>query len=357
VLTEYSANSRFNEADEARYLDELLHAWFSHPSTVGFTSWGFKDDIIWTDNAFLFRKDWSLKPAGEAWLGNVFGEWWTEEDGRTNEKGRVSVRGFKGDYQVEVRHAGKRQRAEVHLGEGGQRVVITMDETASPDEPATRLGSYNPWTTGKLPSVTHENPDDVPLRTVRISSQGGAGAVALVPESETPSPGVFSLYDKTGTHRDAYVRFDLSALSRGDQPDRAVLHLAIHEKDPESSRIRIHALSPRFESGKGESGLDWSPRTLSTENAPGRASTDGGFDLGDARVLYVGDLDIKEVHSGAEKVEFSNRELRRLVGESVGRTLTLILSAPDAGSISFSGPGAEHSVLPPPELELEIPVR
>ncbi|MDF3129331.1 endo-1,4-beta-xylanase [Kiritimatiellaeota bacterium B1221] len=342
-LTEYSANSRFTESDEARYLDELLHAWFSHPATVGFTAWGFKDDLIWTDNAFMFREDWSLKPAGRAWLKRIYQDWWTEVDGKTDDQGQFQTQGFKGEYVVEVRHAGRRQQLDVHLGDEGTNVKISLDnEQAEVDVPETRLGSFNPWTTGKLPAVREANIQETGLVTT-VSVEDGTGAWALVPADPEPHNGNFRLRDDQQNARDLYLRFDLSRVNPDMELNAVTLHTALRAAGAKPGRIRIHALSHRFVNTENELGLDWMPTKINLENAPGRSAVDGGFDLGDARVLYVGDLDVAESKPGSELV-FRSRELRRVAAESAGAGLTLILSAPDEGVLSVAAPALKLEV-------------
>ncbi len=350
-LTEYSANSRFSEADEARYLDELLHAWFSHPATVGFTVWGFKDDLIWTDNAFMFRKDWSLKPAGLAWLKKVYGEWWTEADGVTDAGGRFTLRGFKGDYEVEIRTAGKKIRKAFQLGGEGADVVVTLDQLTELDSEESRMGSFNPWTEGKLPPVRTSSVEETGT-LVTVSVEKGNGASALVPADLVPQKGIYLLRDKEQQAHDLYLRFDLSELKTGKNLNAVTLQVALAEAGDKPGRIRIHALSHRFVNTENELGLDWVPGKLNAKNAPGRSATDGGFDLGDARVLYVGDFDLGKSQAGSVHT-FSSRELRRVAAESAGHGLTLILSAPDAGQLSIVAPGNAHEISPP-ALTLEV---
>ncbi|WFB36256.1 endo-1,4-beta-xylanase [Kiritimatiellota bacterium B12222] len=344
-LTEYSANSRFTEADEARYLDELLHAWFSHPATVGFTTWGFKDDLIWTDNAFLFRKDWSLKPAGLAWLKRVYGDWWTDADGKTDANGEVSMRGFKGDYELEIRVGGRKMRRAVGLGDEGLSVEVSLKDFTELDDPATRLETLNPWTLGKLPAVVDRD-DEGGVEEVSVAVDAGEGALALVPPMDAEINGAYALAMDNEPSRALYMRFDLSEISREQVLDTVNLRFSLANADANPGRIQIYALSHRFVSGQGELGLDWQPALLNAENAPGRSASDGGFDLGDARVLYVGDVELGDAKPGVAQ-SFTSRELRRVAGESAGSGLTLMLVAPDAATLSIAGPGGEEDLLLP----------
>lgn len=101
-ITEYDTNEAVDDELAATYLRDFLTIVFSHESTDGFMMWGFWDGAHWYDNAPLFYQDWTLKPAGEAFIDLVYHQWWTEESGQTDANGEFKVRGFKGKYKVTV---------------------------------------------------------------------------------------------------------------------------------------------------------------------------------------------------------------------------------------------------------------
>ncbi len=101
-ITEYDTDEAVGDELAATYLRDFLTMVFSHPSTDGFLMWGFWDGAHWHGNAPLFYQDWSIKPAGEAFIDLVFNQWWTEESGLTNANGEFGLRGFKGTYKVTV---------------------------------------------------------------------------------------------------------------------------------------------------------------------------------------------------------------------------------------------------------------
>ena len=51
----------------------------------------------------LWRADWTAKPAGEAWLDQVYKQWWTETAGKSASDGTFETRGFHGDYLITTR--------------------------------------------------------------------------------------------------------------------------------------------------------------------------------------------------------------------------------------------------------------
>jgi endo-1,4-beta-xylanase len=92
-------------AGEERQADEIVRYYrtlLSHPSVQAITYWGLSDDGAWLGApSGLVRADGTRKPAYDALRGLVKGEWWLAPTRlRTNDAGRVEVRGFLGEYQL-----------------------------------------------------------------------------------------------------------------------------------------------------------------------------------------------------------------------------------------------------------------
>jgi len=100
---------------EGEYLRDFLTATFSHPAIKAFIMWGFWDGRHWLYNGPLYRKDWSLKPAGKMYRDLVLHQWWTDEKGKTDGKGRFRTRGFLGDYEITVQWGGEKTRLKTKL--------------------------------------------------------------------------------------------------------------------------------------------------------------------------------------------------------------------------------------------------
>jgi len=115
-----------DEQLEAAYLRDYMTVLFSHEKVNGFLMWGFWDGRHWLGNAPVFRKDWSIKPSGQAYKDLVFGRWWTDEEGSSDAKGTYRVRGFRGEYEITVSHGGTVRTATVSLGRDGQTVRIAV---------------------------------------------------------------------------------------------------------------------------------------------------------------------------------------------------------------------------------------
>ena len=116
-----------DEELQGNYMRDFLTVMFSHPSVINFTMWGYWDGSHWKNNAPIYRKDWSLKPGGEAFKNLVFKQWWTSAEGETDARGEYRLRGFLGDYDLTVSRAGKTKAIQVALPKGGRTVPLRLD--------------------------------------------------------------------------------------------------------------------------------------------------------------------------------------------------------------------------------------
>lgn len=124
-ITEFDIVTR-DEAAQGAYTRDFLTAVFSHPSITGFTMWGFWEGQMWQPIAAMFRKDWTIKPNGRAYLDLLEREWRTNVRRATDARGQMSVRGFRGTYAVTVRQGNRTVRREVRLSKGGANVTVTL---------------------------------------------------------------------------------------------------------------------------------------------------------------------------------------------------------------------------------------
>ncbi len=95
---------------EARQADEMVRHYttvFSHPSTESLTYWGFADEGAWLGAPSGFvRLDGTPKPAYDALLGLIKGEWWlSPTELVTDAQGRVDIEGFAGTYRLSAHGA------------------------------------------------------------------------------------------------------------------------------------------------------------------------------------------------------------------------------------------------------------
>jgi endo-1,4-beta-xylanase len=125
-ITEFDLLIR-DEQGQARYTRDFLTAVFSHPSTDAFTMWGFWEGKMWQPLGAMVRKDWTLKPNGQAWMDLVLGEWWTDVTGTTGEDGSFVTRGFLGDYRIGVTVAGTKEFTAVKLVQPATTTLLVVD--------------------------------------------------------------------------------------------------------------------------------------------------------------------------------------------------------------------------------------
>jgi endo-1,4-beta-xylanase len=122
-ITEFDVETRDEQA-QADYTRDLLTAWFAHPSTRGFTMWGFWEGDHWKPVGAMFRKDWSPKPMAKVWVELTRRKWWTDVQTVTDGKGRVQLRGFKGKYSAILTFGGRSKQVDFTLGDKGYEARI-----------------------------------------------------------------------------------------------------------------------------------------------------------------------------------------------------------------------------------------
>ena len=98
------ATTPAGEKKQAEQAVEFYTLLFSHPSVEAITWWDFSDLRAWQGApAGFLRKDLSPKPVYGALMKLVKGDWWTGPlELRTDAAGRVTFRGFLGDYAAEA---------------------------------------------------------------------------------------------------------------------------------------------------------------------------------------------------------------------------------------------------------------
>jgi GH35 family endo-1,4-beta-xylanase len=111
-ITEYD-NELTDEDVAGTFTRDFYTAMFSHPAVQGVLMWGFWDGAHWHGNAPLYRRDWTLKPAGEAFRELVLKTWRTDAAGKSDTQGRFGTRGFYGDYEIYVSFAGKQKTIKI----------------------------------------------------------------------------------------------------------------------------------------------------------------------------------------------------------------------------------------------------
>lgn len=116
-----------NEALQARYTHDFMTAVFAHPAVEAFFMWGFWEGRHWISRGAMIREDWTPKPNFEVYRDLVLNQWWTDETTETDVGGQATIRGFLGEYTLEVFHGGGFQSiGSVQLSADGLRMTVKL---------------------------------------------------------------------------------------------------------------------------------------------------------------------------------------------------------------------------------------
>ncbi len=89
------------EQRQAAEVVEMYSTLVAHPQVEAITNWGLRDGGWLNAPSGYIRRDLSPKPAYEALLGLVKGEWWLPPTQmRTDDAGSVTFRGFTGEFEL-----------------------------------------------------------------------------------------------------------------------------------------------------------------------------------------------------------------------------------------------------------------
>lgn len=119
----------FEETDEklqARFARDFMTVVFSHPQTTGILTWCLWEDSAYKPTAAFFTSDWQKKPIAQVWEQLIKEEWHTDETVRTDAEGHASVRGFLGEYEIVVHHAGREIQRLHALGNASNPCVVRL---------------------------------------------------------------------------------------------------------------------------------------------------------------------------------------------------------------------------------------
>jgi endo-1,4-beta-xylanase len=162
---------------QADYLRDIMTLTFSHPAVTSVVMWQ-----VWggsPNNTTLWNPDWSIKPAGEAWIDLVHNHWWTDQTGVTNNDGIFEVRGFLGDYILTISHGDKTQIVKSKLVSEGTGVDIHLSPLSTANrylQPPVAVRTYPiPFNDHVTIEIASEMPTSVSLNVFDIT-----GAKVLV---------------------------------------------------------------------------------------------------------------------------------------------------------------------------------
>jgi len=124
-ITEHDIDTN-DEQLQADFTRDFLTTVFSHPSVVAVLTWGFWESSHWRPCAAYYRSDWSITPAGQAWLDLVTKKWWTNATLETAADGTARTRGFLGDYEITVTHNGVTKTIPAKLTKDGAKIAVSL---------------------------------------------------------------------------------------------------------------------------------------------------------------------------------------------------------------------------------------
>ncbi len=125
-ITEFDIDSR-DEQGQADYVRDFATICFSHPNVTAFVHWGWWEGDHWRPDGALVRKDWSEKPAMQAWRTLTQETFWTHEMLTTEANGTATLRGFLGEYNVTVTRDDSIASVTLELKKEGADVTLELD--------------------------------------------------------------------------------------------------------------------------------------------------------------------------------------------------------------------------------------
>ena len=118
-ITEITIGSAGDDglAIQERVTRDIYRLWFSAPEMAGITWWNLGDGTAYGNEGIagggLADTDFQPKPAYRALDQLINHEWKTNVKAKSDAKGQVKFRGFRGNYQVEISSNGKTQQFDV----------------------------------------------------------------------------------------------------------------------------------------------------------------------------------------------------------------------------------------------------
>ena len=109
---------------QAEFTRDFLTAIFSHPAVNGIFLGGFWEARQSRPAGAMFKRDWTIKPNGEAFNDLVFRQWWTNASGETDADGGWSLLAMQGEYELEVSSNGKSAAVSMILPPEGQSIAV-----------------------------------------------------------------------------------------------------------------------------------------------------------------------------------------------------------------------------------------
>ncbi len=120
----------WDEEKQAEFAEKFYRVCFGHPAVEAITWWDLSDAASWRAKGGLVDAEMRPKPAYHRLRRLIREEWITRTGGRTDEAGRLALRGFYGRYRVTVESGSRTATREMNLEKGdstGGRVEWVID--------------------------------------------------------------------------------------------------------------------------------------------------------------------------------------------------------------------------------------
>lgn len=112
------------EERQKKELEEMYRILFEHPLVEAVTGWDFTDGAWLNAPSGLLRRDFSPKPAYDMLKELINHEWSTEYSAVTDENGCITLKGFKGEYELTV---DGRSYTVSNCGEAAEEAIIVTE--------------------------------------------------------------------------------------------------------------------------------------------------------------------------------------------------------------------------------------
>jgi len=223
-ITEYSYDTA-NEERKASFLSDFYRLCFSHPAVEGILMWGFWEGAIWRPGAAILNRDFSPRPAAEAYRKLVYDEWWTKAAGRTDVAGKFNTRAFFGRYTVTATTPDGRAANETFpfpkKTQQPMRVTVTVkppqsyyaarDSLARARELKTQAASSN-FTSQDARTLAEQASENLESAEKAFSERRSEAALALAQQAVTLFEKALALEHQEKSRQSIYVLSSGAAL-------------------------------------------------------------------------------------------------------------------------------------------------
>lgn len=116
---------KWTETAQAEFAEQFFRLSFGHPGVVSINWWGLSERNIWLEGGGLIDKEYQPKAVYKVLDKLINEKWKTNIQTKTDKNGKISFRGFYGDYEIILKTAGgKVQTYPFHVAKEGNNQAI-----------------------------------------------------------------------------------------------------------------------------------------------------------------------------------------------------------------------------------------